>query len=119
MSSDGQNDGDLTGRDGGGRFLPGNSLARPGSRRGRPGKRTLAGLALMKALEEGDETLPSALDRWKALLTDPDPGVRLRAEVFVFAVLYGTAPRRPSLSNEPEVTEIRLSFGDVLDGPSS
>lgn len=115
----GQSDGDLTGRDPGGRFLSGNRLAVPGSRRGRPGKRTLAGLALMKALEDGDETLPPAWERWKALLTDPDPGVRLRAEIFVFAVLYGTAPRRPALSDESGPTEIQLSFGDVLTGPGS
>lgn len=94
--SPGHSDGELTvsGRDPGGRFLTGNRAAVPGSRRGRRNRRTLSGLELLEQLERGGEDLPSAEERLRLLLTDPDPHVRLRIEVWLFTMLHGLPPRR-------------------------
>jgi hypothetical protein len=64
----------------------------PGRPKGSLSKATLAGRELLELLERGDGDLPSACERWKRLLTDRNPAVRLRAEVFVFSALHG-APR--------------------------
>lgn len=82
--------------------MKGSTAARPGSRLGKPNRRTLAGQALVRKLEEGDGDLPPALERWKALLTDRDAGVRLRAEMFLFEFLHGSG-RKTGPADIPEV----------------
>lgn len=97
-ASDRLSDGAVTvdgNHDPGGRFLPGNRAAVPGSRRGRRNRRTLSGLALLEELERGGDGLPPAEDRLRLLLTDPDPGIRLRVELWLFTMLHGVPPRRP------------------------
>ena len=106
-------------RDAGGRFLEGNRAAVPGSRRGRRNRRTLSGLALLEALERGGDGLPAAEQRLRALLTDPDPGVRLRVELWLFTMLHGLPPRRalepPSLVDSEEWRVLRDRIVDALE----
>lgn len=116
-------DGKLTvdgNRDPGGRFRPGNRAAVPGSRRGRRNRRTLSGLALLEELEKGGDGLSPAEDRLRLLLTDPDPGIRLRAEVWLFTMLHGLPPRRalepPSLVNSEEWAGLKARLLDALEG---
>ena len=119
--SPGHSDGTLTvsGRDPGGRFLTGNRAAVPGSRRGRRNRRTLSGLELLEQLERGGDGLPSAEDRLRLLLTDPDPHVRLRIEVWLFTMLHGLPARRATeadLLASPEWRSLRTTILDALDG---
>lgn len=71
-----------------GRFAKG-TPAGPGRPAGRPNLSTLLGKEMMKALGEGFEDLPTAHARWKRLLSDPDPRVRLEAERFVYRAAHG------------------------------
>lgn len=119
-ASGGQSDGTLTvgDRDPGGRFLTGNRAAVPGSRRGRRNRRTLAGLELLERLEQGGPDLPSAEERLRLLLTDPDPHVRLRIEVWLFTMLHGLPPRRATeadLVASPEWAALKARVLDALE----
>lgn len=106
----GQSDGVLTvgDRGAGGRFIPGNRAAVPGSRRGRRNRRTLAGLELLEQLERGGEGLPPVEERLRLLLTDPDPQVRLRVEIWLFTMLYGLPPRRAEADLDPPIVRVTL-----------
>jgi hypothetical protein len=84
----------------GGRFLKGTRVT-GGSRRGKPNRSTVAGREAMRLLLGGGGNLPSASERWKRLLLDPSADIRLKAEVFVWAVVYG----RPRIDEGPEVDE--------------
>lgn len=86
-------------RDGSGRFAKGNPGG-PGRPPGSPNRRTLAGRALLKALEAGDEgeSLPSGFERMRKLLLDEDPRIRLGAERLVLGLLHG----RPVADGETE-----------------
>lgn len=86
-------------RDGAGRFAKGNPGG-PGRPPGSPNRRTLAGRALLKALEAGDEgeSLPSGFERMRKLLLDEDPRIRLGAERLVLGLLHG----RPVADGETE-----------------
>ena len=119
--SPGHSDGTLTvsGRGPEGRFLTGNRAAVPGSRRGRRNRRTLSGLELLEQLERGGEGLPSAEERLRLLLTDPDPHVRLRIEVWLFTMLHGLPPRRATeadLIASPEWQGLKVKILDALAG---
>jgi hypothetical protein len=84
----------------------------PGRPKGSLSKATLAGRELLELLERGDGNgLPSAYERWKRLLTDRDPAVRLKAEVFVFSALHGAPrPAPDSLATEQDI-RIELTRG--------
>lgn len=120
-ASSGHSDGYLTVEDRGpgGRFLTGNRAAVPGSRRGRRNRRTLSGLELLSRLEQGGPDLPSAEERLRLLLTDPDPHVRLRLEVWLFTMLHGLPPRRaltpPSLLDSEEWIDLKERLLTALE----
>jgi hypothetical protein len=81
-------------------FQKGHKLAK-GRVRGSKNRRTLAGEALMRTLEEGDgATLEPAAERWKRLLAEEDPAIRLAAERFVYQAVYGLPRARTDLSVE-------------------
>jgi hypothetical protein len=44
---------------------------------------------MLRVLEAGDDELPASSERWKALLTDRSPVIRLAAEKFLFEALHG------------------------------
>jgi hypothetical protein len=46
---------------------------------------------MLRALEQGDGTLPNAEVRWRRLLLDGDPAVRLSAEKFIYEQAHGRA----------------------------
>jgi hypothetical protein len=97
----------------------------PGRPKGSPNKATLAGRELLELLERGDgDGLPPSYERWKRLLTDRDPSVRLKAEVFVFSALHGTPRPAMDLPYAEQQIEIVLKrepwsdFSAVRELPS-
>lgn len=46
--------------------------------------------ALLSWLRRGASDLPSERERWRRLLTDPSPHIRLQAETFLFSALHPT-----------------------------
>lgn len=101
-----------------GRFVKGNPGG-PGRPPGSPNRRTLAGRALLQALEAGDPDakLPSAFARMSKLLKNKDPRVRLGAERLVLSLLHGRPVADPAdgdtgrdLSQaDPDAVAIRLA----------
>ena len=71
-----------------GKFAKGTAPG-PGRPAGRPNLSTLLGKEMMKALGESFEDLPTTRERWKRLLSNPDPRVRLEAERFVYRAAHG------------------------------
>jgi hypothetical protein len=91
-------------RKGNGLFAKGNPGG-PGRPKGSLSKVTLAGREMLELLERGEGDLPPAQERWKRLLTDGNPAVRLKAEMFVFCALHGTPRQAPELpSPEQDIT---------------
>lgn len=86
----------------------------PGRPRGRRSLSTLLGKELMRALGEGSADLPAACERWKALLCDPDPRVRLEAERFVYRAAHGL-PRDGDEPIPPGSQRARLIIEYVND----
>lgn len=66
---------------------------------------------LLSWLRRGASDLPSERERWRRLLTDPSPRIRLQAEAFLFPVLHQTqAPASVSTRSR--------SFVDLPPPPS-
>lgn len=82
-------------------FAPGN----PGRPKGAIDRRTVVGLELFAALHAGDDKagLAHAFDRWRRLLNDKDPAIRIRAEELVAAYAYGRPPARVTVAEEQKV----------------
>ncbi len=93
----------LAGRGGNGRFAAGHKLAR-GRKPGVPNRSTLLGKELIEALMLGGEGLPSARERWKKILEDESPDVRLRAEMFLHRARFGM----PSGGEESSVVPLSV-----------
>jgi hypothetical protein len=95
-------------RDSRGRVLPGSSLG--GTRKGSPNRSTLAGKELLAHLEAGDSALGlrPALERWVALLNDPDAAIRLGCEKFLHEALYGRTKQEGA--GAVSVVEIRVTY---------
>jgi hypothetical protein len=106
------------GRDTRGHFAKGN----PGKAKGTRNVKTIIGAELFAALHEGGDGLPSAWERWKRLLDDPDAHVRLKAEEIVAERCFGRTRQElegggdltikivnTSWSVEPRFTETRES----------
>lgn len=51
---------------------------------------------MLEQLEAGDDDLPPAHDRWKALLKDRNSAVRLAAEKFLYIALHGIPRAQPA-----------------------
>lgn len=66
-------------------------MTRPRRRTGLPRRFGLtAGREMVRLLESGDgKDLPPASERWRRLLKDKNPAIRLAAEKFLFEVLHG------------------------------
>jgi hypothetical protein len=93
------------------RFEPGNPGG-PGRPKGSLSKANLTGREMLNLLEGGDGNgLPSAFERWKRLLTDRNPAVRLKAEVFVFSALHGAPRPAPDLLATEHDIRIELTRG--------
>lgn len=68
---------------------------------------------MLCVLEAGDDGLPSSSKRWKKLLTDRSPTIRLAAEKFLFEALHGKS--RPW--EEPPAGPIKITV-DVSKEPN-
>lgn len=56
----------------------------------RPREEKLAGREMLRRLEVGEGgQLPAAEERWRRLLVDRNPAIRLAAEKFLFEALHG------------------------------
>lgn len=95
------------------KFQKGNRFGR-GRPKGSPNRASVIGRSMLEHLEGGDDDLPPAIDRWKALLTDRDASVRLAAEKFLFVALYGL-PRPATVPPAGDLTCV-LTFGDEIPG---
>ena len=83
-------------------------------RKRREGAENLAGRAILRLLESGDGAgLPPAVERWRKLLKEKNPVVRLAAEKFLFEALHGKA--KPW--EEPPTGPITITV-DVSKEPS-
>jgi hypothetical protein len=72
----------------------------------KPRAETLSGREMQRCLEAGDGlNLPSATERWRRLLKERSPAVRLAAEKFLFEALHGKS--KPW--EEPPAGPIRIT----------
>ncbi len=90
-------------------FKRGNRFGR-GRPKGSPNRATVIGRSMLELLERGDDRLPPADERWRALLTDRDPAVRLSAEKFLFVALPGLPHRMREVL--PDTLPIRIIWED-------
>lgn len=67
---------------------------------------------MLEALERGGESLPSASERWRRLLTDPDAGVRLTAERFIYEAVHGRAKQWAEPERGPISIVVDVSRGE-------
>lgn len=67
---------------------------------------------MLEALEKGGGPLPPASMRWRRLLLDPDPSVRLQAEKFCFEGLYG----RATPTDKPPTLPMSITVDISRDG---
>lgn len=97
-------------RDSKGRVLKGSSLG--GSRKGSPNRATLAGRELLAHLERGDASLllPPCIERLAALLTDPDPAIRLGFEKFLYEALYVRATQALDVKSDAVIKIVNTAW---------